>query len=230
MAALPLPAAVSDDLISGYPGMRSSKMAAGSGRAAIFHHHHNMVRKVLPMSCLTSFPVPPSWNQDGGATSSVLRMSELPWNPQKGVVLVQKHPVDLWSYIFLLFEKHLIVSLPSHSWNGWGSCPLATTGKLISLQVWTPCSMKRGVDFGKHLLYFFLDFMFLFFVCTLKYSRIIVEYSVIVGRSLDWLETNLNPTMTILLFSSILSTKRQWQSSTSTRPVWQRQKGVLDTE
>ena len=33
--------------------------------------------------------------------------------------------------------------------------------------------------------------------------------------------------MTILLFSSILSTKRQWQSSTSTRPVWQRQKGVM---
>ena len=54
--------------------------------------------------------------------------------------------------------------------------------------------MKRGVDFGKHLLYFFLDFMFLFFVCTLKYSWIIVEYSVKVGRSLDWLKTNLNPT------------------------------------
>ena len=47
------------------------------------------------------------------------------------------------------------------------------------------------------------------------------------GRSLVWLETNLNPTMTILLFSSILSTKRQWQSSTSTRQVWQRQKGVM---
>ena len=64
----------------------------------------------------------------------------------------------------------------------------------------------------------------LFFNCTLQYTRIIVEYSVIVGRSLVWLETNLNPTMTILLFSSILSTKRQWQSSTNTRPVWQRQK------
>ena len=33
--------------------------------------------------------------------------------------------------------------------------------------------------------------------------------------------------MTILLFSSILSTKRQWQSSTSTRPVWQHQKCVM---
>ena len=65
------------------------------------------------------------------------------------------------------------------------------------------------------------------FNCTLQYARIIVEYSVIVGRSLVWLETNLNPTMTILLFSSIISTKRQWQSSTSMRPVWQRQKSVM---
>ena len=84
-------------------------MTAGSGGAAIFHHHHNWVRKVLPKSWLTSFPVPPSWNQDGGATSNVWRTSELPWNPQKGVVLVQKHPVDLWSYFFLLFEKYLMV-------------------------------------------------------------------------------------------------------------------------
>ena len=149
--------------------MRSSKMTAGSGGAAIFRHHHNWVRKVLPKSWLTSFPVPPSWNQDGGATSNVWRTSELPWNPQKGVVLVQKHPVDLWSYFFLLFEKHLMVSLPSHSWNGWGSCPLATTGKSISLHVSTPRSMKCGVDFGKHLLYFFFGFYVVFFFnCTLQ--------------------------------------------------------------
>ena len=38
MAALPLPAAILDDLIS---EMRSSKMATGSGRAAIFHLHLN---------------------------------------------------------------------------------------------------------------------------------------------------------------------------------------------
>ena len=66
-----------------------------------------------------------------------------------------------------------------------------------------------------------------FFNCTLQYARIIVEYSVIVGRSLVWLETNLNPTMAILFFSSILSTKQQWQNSTSTRQVGQRQKGVM---
>ena len=44
---------------------------------------------------------------------------------------------------------------PNHSGNGWGSCPLATTGNSISLHLPTPRSMKRGVDFGKHLLYFF---------------------------------------------------------------------------
>ena len=48
-----------------------------------------------------------------------------------------------------------------------------------------------------------------------------------VDRSLVWLETNLNTTMTILLFSSILSTKQQWQSSTSMRPVWQHQESVM---
>ena len=79
MAALPLPAAILDYLISGYPGIRSSKMAAGSGRAAIFHHHHNRGRKVIPKSWLTSLPAPPSWNQDGGATSNVWRTTGLPW-------------------------------------------------------------------------------------------------------------------------------------------------------
>ena len=64
---------------------------------------------------------------------------------------VQKRPADIWFY-----WKHLITSPPpNHSQNGWGSCPLATTGKSISLHVSTPRSMKRGVDFGKHLLYFF---------------------------------------------------------------------------
>ena len=38
-------------------------------------------------------------------------------HPQKGVVLVQKRPVDVWSYFFL-FEKHLIISLqqPFSKW------------------------------------------------------------------------------------------------------------------
>ena len=146
------------------PQMRSSKMAAECGRAAIFLHLHNGGRKVLPKSWLTSFPAPPSWNQDGGATSSVWRTSGLPWNPQTGVVLVQKRPVDVWSYFFnfsIEIQKSIwSLASTNHSRNCWGSCPLATTGKSISLHVSTPRSMKRGVDFGKHLLYIFFFFFF----------------------------------------------------------------------
>ena len=98
------------------PQMRSSKMAAGSGRAAIFLHLHNGDRKTRPRSWLTSFPAPPSWIQDGGATSIVWRTSELPWNLQKGVVLVQKTSRRRLKLFFILFyrdsKKHLIVSLP----------------------------------------------------------------------------------------------------------------------
>ena len=53
MAALPLPVAILDDLIS---EMRSSKMATGSGRAAIFHLHLNGGPKNLPI-LLTSLKI-----------------------------------------------------------------------------------------------------------------------------------------------------------------------------
>ena len=48
MAALPLPVAILDDLIC-RKEMRSSKMATGSGRAAIFHLHLNGDRKKYPI-------------------------------------------------------------------------------------------------------------------------------------------------------------------------------------
>ena len=141
-------------------------------------------------------------------------------HPQKGIVLVQKHPVDVWSYFFL-FEKHLIISLqqPFSKWLRespachYGEVDQSARVNTTFHETW--CWLRQAP-----ILLFFLN-------CTLQYTRIIVEHNVIVGRSLVWLETNLNPTMTILLFSWILSTKRQWQSSASTRPVWQRQKGVM---
>ena len=158
MAALPLPVAILDDLIfRGHPRWRPEAEGPPFCTA-----HRNGDPKKYPRSWMTSFPAPPSWNQDGGATSSVWRTSGLPWNPQTGVVLVQKRPVDVWSY-FLNFSIEIQKSIwslasPNHSRNGWGSCPLATTGKSISLHVSTPRSMKRGVDFGKHLLYIFFFF------------------------------------------------------------------------
>ena len=146
------------------PQMRSSKMAAGSGRAAIFRRRRNRGRKGRPKSWLTSFPAPPSWNQDGGAANNVWGALGLPWNPQKGVVLVQKTSRRRLKLFFFYFLRSIwSLASPNHSRNGWGSCPLATTGKSISLHVSTPRSMKHGVDFGKHLLYFFFGFYVFFF-------------------------------------------------------------------
>ena len=48
MAALPLPVAILDDLICGSE-MRSSKMATGSGRAAILRRRRNRDRKTRPI-------------------------------------------------------------------------------------------------------------------------------------------------------------------------------------
>ena len=108
-------------------------------------------------------------------------------------------------------------------WGSWSVCTCQhhVPWEIVIHETW--CWLWQAHT----LLFLFSLILFYFFNCTLQNMRIIVEYSVIVGRSLVWLKTNLNPTMTILLFSSILSTKRQWQSSTSTRPVWQRQKSVM---
>ena len=179
-------------------------------------------RKGRPRSWLTSFPAPPSWNQDGGATSNVWWTLGLPWNPQRGVVLVQK--TSRRRLTLLRFEKHLIVSLPQPFSKWLRELPACHYGEVDQsarvnttfYETW--CWLRQAPTL--HFIFLFY-FFFNFFNCTLQYMQIIVEYIVIVGRSLVWLETNLNPTMTILLFSSILSTKRQWQSSTNSRPVWQ---------
>ena len=151
--------------------MRSSKMTAGSGGAAIFHHHHNWVQKVLPKSWLTSFPAPPSWNQDGGASSNVWRTSELPWNPQKGVVLVQKHPVDLWSYFFFTFWEVSDGQPPQPFLKWLRELPTCLYGEVDqSARVNTTfhetwCWLQQAPTL------LFLDFMFLFFLTVLYNSQ-----------------------------------------------------------
>ena len=214
------------------PGMRSSKMATGSWRNAIFHLHQNCDRKVLPKSWLTSLPAPPSWlvsskmaapqatsgghrdsgedvHQTSAPSSSSERGRSSPKMPCRYLTLLFYFSIDIQKCIWSLAS-------PNHSLNDWGSCPLATTEESISLHVSTPRSMgsmKRGVDFGKHLLYFFLKS---FLNCTLQYTRIIVEYSVIVGGSL----VDSKPTSTPLwpfCFLSHLS-----QPSDNDRAVWVR--------
>ena len=57
-------------------------------------------------------------------------------------------------------KRHLIASLPQPFSKWLRELPACHYGKLISLHVSTPRSMKRGVDFGKHLLYFFLTVLY----------------------------------------------------------------------
>ena len=80
----------------------------------------------------------------------------------------------------------------------WGSqsvcmCQHHVPWEIVIHETW--CWLRQAPT----LLFLFIFILFWFFNCTLQYTWIIVEYSVIVGRSMVWLETNLNPTMTILL-------------------------------
>ena len=95
-------------------------------------------------------------------------------HPQKGVILVEKRHADVLSYFCFLRSIWSLAS-PSHSRNGWGSCPLAST--------YSP--------------------FFIFFNCTLQYSWFHVEYSAIVGRNLVWLESNLAPLWPFFSLDSI---------------------------
>ena len=149
------------------PQMRSSKMAAGSGRVAILHLPLNRDRKKYPKSWLTSFPAPPSWIQDGGATSNVWRTSRRPWrHPWKrseNVPQTSDFTESIWS-----------LASPRHYPSDWVSCPLATTRK------WSVCTCRKlwkTFDFSKHLLYFF--FFFFFFFLTVLYNSLELLYSTV---------------------------------------------------
>ena len=79
MAALPLPAAILDDLISGshkwgHPRWRPEAEGPPFSSSLL-----NGDRKTRPRSWMTSFPAPPSWIQDGDGGNDVWRTSRRPW-------------------------------------------------------------------------------------------------------------------------------------------------------
>ena len=179
MAALPLPAAILDDLI---PGTSGNEVIQDGGLKRKGRHlapPPQWDRKTLHRSWLTSFPAPPSWNQDAGATSNVWRTSELPWNPQKGIVLVQKRPVDIWSYFFYfsieIKKKHLIVSLPQPLVEGVARLPLRGS--------WSVCTCQHHVPWNVVLTSAstystFLGF-YVFIFLTVHYNSLELLYSTV---------------------------------------------------
>ena len=126
-------------------------------------------------------------------------------------------PVEVW-----LYWKHLIISLTQTLSKWLSELPACHYGEVDQSAHVESCE-KPSTSASTYSTFFYFIFIF-FFNCTLQQPRIVVQYSVIVGRNL---ENNLTPTMTILFwFSWILSTKRPWQSSTRTRAVWQRSNGA----
>ena len=204
MAALPLPVAILDDLISGsrkwgHPRWRpeaegppfSSASAIGVEKPAPGPGWRHFRRSHLGSKMVT---VEMTYGGRRDAREDVLQTSA-----------PSMSPVEVW--IFLDLKSIWSLASPRHYPSDWVSCPLATTGKSISLHVPTPWNMVL-TSASTYSTFFY--FIFIFFNCTLQQPRIVVQYSVIVGRNL---ETNLTPTMTIFWFSSILSTKRPWRSS-----------------
>ena len=144
--------------------MRSSKMAAGSGRAAILRRRRNRDRKTRPRFWMTSFPAPPSWIQDGGGGNDVWRMSRRPWRRSTDVCPIHESCRSLT----LLFseikknKKHLIVSLTQALSKWLSELPACHYAEVISLHMSKVVKNLR-LQQAPTLLFFFFWFFFFFF-------------------------------------------------------------------
>ena len=161
MAALPLPVAILDDLISD-PQMRSSKMATGSGRAAILRRRRNRGRKTRPRFWMTSFPASPSWIQDGGGGNDVWRTLRRSWRRSTDVCPIHESCRSLT----LLFseikknKKHLIVSL-TQALSKWLSELPAYHYAEVDQSAHVESCEKPSTSASTYST-FFLDFIFFF--------------------------------------------------------------------
>ena len=176
MAALPLPVAILDDLISD-PQMRSSKMATGSGRAAILRRRRNRGRKTRPRFWMTSFPASPSWIQDGGGGNDVWRTSRRSWRRSTDVCPIHESCRSLTLLFSEIKKIKSIWSLasPRHYPSDWVSCPLTTTRKSISLHMSKVVKNLR-LRQAPTLLFFF---GFYLFFLTVLYNSLELLYSTV---------------------------------------------------
>ena len=150
-----------------FPQMRSSKMATGSGRAAILRHRHKRGRKTRPRSWMTSFPTSSSWIQDSDGGNDVWRTSRRPWRRPTDVCPIHEscRPVEVWLYLDL--KSIWSLASPRHYPSDWVSCPLATTRK------WSVCTCRKlwknfRLQQAPTLLFWGDFILFYFFNCTLQ--------------------------------------------------------------
>ena len=160
--------------------MRSSKMATGSGRAAILRRHRNRDRKNRPRSWMTSFPASPSWIQDGDGGNDVWWTSRRPWRRPPDVCPIHE---SCRSLTLLRFKKHLIISLTQTLSKWLSELPACYYGEVISLHVSTPCPMGNCYPWDMVLTSAstystFFGFYVLFFL-TVLYNSLELLYSTV---------------------------------------------------
>ena len=156
MAALPLPVAILDDLISGsrkwgHPRWRPEAEGPPFCATATIG-----VEKTAPG---------PGWRhfrpRHLGSKMATVEMTSRGRRDVIQTSAPSMSPVEVWLYLDLKSIRSL--ASPRHYPSDWVSCPLATTRK------WSVCTCRKlwkTFDFSKLLLYFF--FFFFFLNCTLQ--------------------------------------------------------------
>ena len=137
MAALPLPVAILDGLISGSRKWGHPRWRPEAEGPPFCTTHRIRDRKTRPKSWMTSFPVSPSWIQDGNGGNDIWRTSRRPWRRSTDVCPIHEscRPVEVWLYLDL--KSIWSLASPRHYPSDWVSCPLATTGK------WSVCTCRK---------------------------------------------------------------------------------------
>ena len=151
--------------------MRSSKMATGSGRAAIFLRLRNRGRKTRPRSWMTSFPPQPSWIQDGDGGNDVWRTSRRPWRRSTDVCPIHE---SCRSLTLFRFKKHLIISL-TQALSKWLSELPACHYAEVDQSAHVESCEKPSTSASSYSTFFFLIFFFL----TVLYNSLELLYSTV---------------------------------------------------
>ena len=165
MAALPLPVAILDDLISGSRKWGHPRWRPEAEGPPFSSTLHNRARKTRPRSWMTSFPAPPSWIQDGDGGNDVWRTSRRPWRRSTDVC---PHPwvmPSCRSLTLLRFKKHLIVSLTQALSKWLSELPACYYAEVISLHM---SKVVKNLRLQQAPTLLFLIFFFFFFNCTLQ--------------------------------------------------------------
>ena len=173
MAALPLPAAILDDLISGsaneviQDGGRKRKGRHFSAAAAMG------IEKRAPGHGWRHFRL-----RHLGSKMATVEMTSGGRRDAREDVLQTSapsmSPVEVWLYLDL--KSIWSLASPRHYPSDWVSCPLATTRK------WSVCTCRKlwkTFDFSKLLLYFFFWILFIFFFLTVLYNSLELLYSTV---------------------------------------------------